>query len=231
MLKGTVDKAVEQTPDGREGDRVPAPRAGEGADRASRRAATSTGTRLSLTADPGTAAPRRSWRRSTRSSSSTPPVRRASPRASCTPPRGYLAGALPRPQARVRSAARRRLLLHGRRRLGHRAQLHRRTARSRTAPPACSTRALPITPTGAASGHHRQAQVTILYTAPTAIRAFIRPGRRVAGQARSLEPALARHAWVSRSIRKRGCGTTSTSGRSAARSSTPGGRRRRAPSC
>ena len=35
-------------------------------------------------------------------------------------------------------------------------------------------------------------RVTILYTAPTAIRAFIRAGQRVAGQVRSVEPAPAR---------------------------------------
>ena len=71
--------------------------------------------------------------------------------------------------------------------------------------------------------------VTIFYTAPTAIRAFMRWGtewprrttcRRCGCSARS----------ASRSIPKRGCGTTSTSAASAARSSTPGGRPRPARS-
>jgi acetyl-CoA synthetase len=71
--------------------------------------------------------------------------------------------------------------------------------------------------------------VTILYTAPTAIRAFMRwgtTGRRSTTCARC--GCSARSA--SRSTRKRGCGTTSTSAAAAARSSTRGGRRRRAAS-
>ncbi len=46
----------------------------------------------------------------------------------------------------------RRLLVRGRRRLGHRALLHRRTARSRTARRACSTRERPTSPRRIGSG-------------------------------------------------------------------------------
>ncbi len=72
-------------------------------------------------------------------------------------------------------------------------------------------------------------RVTVFYTAPTAIRAFmragdeIRPGttcRRCGCSARS----------ASRSTPRRGCGTASTSAVDAARSSTPGGRPRPARS-
>ena len=71
--------------------------------------------------------------------------------------------------------------------------------------------------------------VTVFYTAPTAIRAFMRWGtewpasticRRCGCSDRS----------ASRSIPKRGSGTTSSSAASAARSSTPGGRRKPARS-
>ena len=72
--------------------------------------------------------------------------------------------------------------------------------------------------------------VTILYTAPTAIRAFIRAGRRVADEARPLEPAPPRHRSASRSTPRRGSGTTASSAAAAAPSSTRGGRPRPARS-
>ena len=71
--------------------------------------------------------------------------------------------------------------------------------------------------------------VTIFYTAPTAIRAFMRgapSGRRSTTCRRC--GCSARSA--SRSTRRPGSGTTSTSAASAARSSTPGGRPRPARS-
>ena len=72
--------------------------------------------------------------------------------------------------------------------------------------------------------------VTILYTAPTAIRAFMKWGDAVAGEARPLAACACSAPSASRSIPKRGCGTTRTSAASAARSSTRGGRRRPARS-
>jgi acetyl-CoA synthetase len=71
--------------------------------------------------------------------------------------------------------------------------------------------------------------VTIFYTAPTAIRAFMRwgtewPKKRDLSALRLLGPS------ASRSIPKRGSGITATSAASAVPSSTPGGRRKPAPS-
>ena len=51
-------------------------------------------------------------------------------------------------------------------------------------------------------------RVTIFYTAPTAIRAFIKWGDQWPEGARSVVAAAARHASASRSTRKRGCGIT-----------------------
>ena len=71
--------------------------------------------------------------------------------------------------------------------------------------------------------------VTILYTAPTAIRTFMkwaRSGRRGVTCRRCACSAPS----ASRSTPRRGSGTTSTSAAAAARSSTPGGRPRPAPS-
>ena len=53
---------------------------------------------------------------------------------------------------------------------------------------------------------------TIFYTAPTAIRAFIKWGDQLAEEARSVEPAPAGHGRRSRSIPKPGCGITSMIG-------------------
>ena len=68
--------------------------------------------------------------------------------------------------------------------------------------------------------------VTILYTAPTAIRAHMKWGPEHA-QKHDLSPCGCSARSASRSTPRRGCGTTSTSAASAARSSTRGGRRRR----
>jgi acetyl-CoA synthetase len=72
--------------------------------------------------------------------------------------------------------------------------------------------------------------VTILYTAPTAIRAFIRgatSGRRSTTSDRCASSGRS----VSPSIRRRGPGTTASSAEGAAPSSTRGGRPRRVRSC
>ena len=113
----------------------------------------------------------------TRSSSSTP-------RGSTGKPKGVLhtTGRLPArhvadAQVGLRPQGRRHLLVHRRRRLGDRAQLHRlrparqrrdgRDVRGRPEPPAART----------ASGRSsRSTASTIFYTAPTAIRAFIKWG-------------------------------------------------------
>ncbi len=73
-------------------------------------------------------------------------------------------------------------------------------------------------------------QVNIIYTAPTAIRALMQARRR-SGEEDLAQIACACSApSASRSIRKPGSGTTTWSARTAARSSTPGGRPRPAAS-
>ena len=68
--------------------------------------------------------------------------------------------------------------------------------------------------------------VTIFYTAPTAIRAFMRWARSGRSVVTSRACGCSDRS-ASRSIPKRGCGTTSTSARDAVPSSTRGGRRKR----
>ena len=72
--------------------------------------------------------------------------------------------------------------------------------------------------------------VTIFYTAPTAIRAFMRWGTRVAGAGATCRRCACSDRSANRSIPKPGSGTTGTSAASAVRSSTRGGRPKRAPS-
>ena len=68
--------------------------------------------------------------------------------------------------------------------------------------------------------------ITICYTAPTAIRTFMRWGEQYPEAVRPLEPAAARLASASRSTPRRGSGTGRSSAAAAARSSTRGGRPR-----
>ena len=104
------------------------------------------------------------------------------------------------------------------------------TARSPTAPPASSTRARRTGPTWDRWWEIIERYgVTILYTAPTAIRAHMKWGRNTPRSTISRRCACwARSA--SRSTPRPGSGTTSTSAAGAARSSTPGGRPRPARS-
>ena len=69
--------------------------------------------------------------------------------------------------------------------------------------------------------------VTILYTAPTAIRAHMKWGLRARRRRTTSRRCGCSARSASRSTPRRGCGTTSTSAASAARSSTRGGRPRR----
>ena len=68
--------------------------------------------------------------------------------------------------------------------------------------------------------------VTQLYTAPTAIRTFMKWGDAGAGDARPVVACGCSARSASRSTPRRGCGTTPTSAAAAARSSTRGGRPR-----
>ena len=66
--------------------------------------------------------------------------------------------------------------------------------------------------------------VTIFYTAPTAIRAFMKWGDEWPAQARPVHRCACWDRWASRSIPKRGSGTTASSAANAARWWTRGGR-------
>ena len=139
---------------------------------------------------------------------------------------GYLVWASLTHQLTLRLSRRRHLLVHRRRRLGHRPQLHRLWAAGQRRDDADVrghaelSGARPLLAGGRkAQGQHLphradrhpRADGRGAGVSPTSIRC-----RRCACSARS----------ASRSIRKPGCGITSMSARSAARSSTPGGRPR-----
>jgi len=72
-------------------------------------------------------------------------------------------------------------------------------------------------------------KVSIFYTAPTAIRSLIKAAEadeKIHPKQYDLSSLRLLAPWASRSTRKRGCGTTSTSAASVARWSTPSGRPR-----
>ena len=73
-------------------------------------------------------------------------------------------------------------------------------------------------------------KVNIFYTAPTAIRALMRDGEGAGAARRRASRCASSAASASRSIRRRGCGTTASSASIAARSSIRGGRPRPAAS-
>ena len=73
-------------------------------------------------------------------------------------------------------------------------------------------------------------KVNIFYTAPTAIRSFMKWGDEHPAEARPVLACASWARWASPSIPRPGCGTTRSSAGSAAPSSTPGGRPRPAPS-
>ena len=73
-------------------------------------------------------------------------------------------------------------------------------------------------------------KVNIFYTAPTAIRALMRAGDGAGEEDLAQDPRACSARSASRSIRKPGSGTTTSSATAAARSSTPGGRPRPAAS-
>jgi acetyl-CoA synthetase len=75
-----------------------------------------------------------------------------------------------------------------------------------------------------------QHRVTIFYTSPTALRALMKLGDDIPASTTSRRCAYW-GVWVSRSILKRGCGTTQSLVADGAPSSIRGGRPRRGPSC
>ena len=120
--------------------------------------------------------PRRSTA-STRFSSSTPAARPASPRASCTPSAGYLLGHVYARRNTSSTCARTTFTGAPPTWAGSPGTRTSCTARWPTARRCSCTRARPTRPRrtagGSSSSEHK---VTILYTAPTAIRAFIKWG-------------------------------------------------------
>ena len=140
---------------------------------------------------------------------------------------GYLVGRHDHPSRDLRHPRRRRLLVRRRHRLGDRPQLHRlRPARQRRHRDHLRGRArAPRTRTDSWDIAERY-KATILYTAPTAIRTFMKWGTEYVDQARPLVAAPARDRSASRSTPRPGSGTTPTSAAAAAPSSTPGGRPR-----
>ena len=83
----------------------------------------------------------------------------------------------------------------------------------------------PASPTASGTLVERH-QVPILYTAPTAIRAFMKLGRRASQRPRSLEPAAARDRGRADKPGSLDVVSRRSSAASAARSSTPGGKPR-----
>ncbi len=91
-----------------------------------------------------------------------------------------------------------------------------------------STRARRTIPARTGSGRSsRSTRSRLFYTAPTAIRTFMKWGDELPAAARSVVVAIDRRRSASRSIPRPGSGTTRSSAASAARSSTRGGRPRR----
>ena len=131
---------------------------------------------------------------------------------------------------RLRHQGRRRLLVHRRHRLGHRPFLHRvRPARQRR-DHADVRRHARLIPTAAASGRIIDKYgVNIFYTAPTAIRTFMRWGTEWPREIQAVVAAADRHR--RRADQSRGVDVVSRIHRpaSAARSWTPGGRPK--PAC
>ena len=140
------------------------------------------------------------------------------------------AGRAPHDQVRLRSARRRRLLVHRRHRLGHRPQLRRlRPAVERRHQRDVRRRAR-LSRQGPLLGDHRAAQGHHLLHGADRDPRLHALGRRVPEEARSVVAAPARHRRRADQPRSVDVVPARSSAASAARSSTPGGRPRRAPS-
>ena len=149
----------------------------------SRKAATSGGTASWNTSRP--IVPPKKWTAKRRFLYFTPAARRASPRASCTPP-AVICSAPSSPPASSSICATKMSIGVPPTSAGSPATATSCTARWPTARRASCTKALPIFPSRTASGASWPSTASrILYTAPTAIRAFMKWGARMAGQARS----------------------------------------------
>ena len=133
-------------------------------------------------------------------------------------------------QVGLRSQGRRRLLVHCGHRLGHRTQLRRlRAARERRDRADVRRRARLAGEGSFLADRRALRRDDLLYGADRDSRVHA-VGNPVAGQARSVDRCACWDRSANPSIPKPGSGITGRSAASAVRSSTPGGRRKRAPS-
>ena len=176
----------------------------------SRKAATSGGTAKWSTCD-ANCPPRRSTA-SIRFSFSTPAARPANRRASCTRPAAICSAPTVTTQVRLRSARRGRLLVHRRRRLGHRATAMSSTARSPMARPRSCTKARRTCRTRTASGASSRTTAS-RFSTPRRRRFARSSSGATNGRRNTISPRCACSApSASRSIPRRGCGITSIIG-------------------
>ena len=113
------------------------------------------------------------------------------------------------PRDDLRHQARRRVLVRGRHRLGDRPQLHRLRPAGQRARPGCCTRARRTRPAWDRWWQIiEDYKVSILYCAPTAIRAFMKQGEALAGQATTCRRCACSARSASRSTPRPGSGTS-----------------------
>ena len=129
-------------------------------------------------------------------------------------------------QAGLRPQGRRRLLVRRRRRLGHRAQLHRLRAAGERRDQRHVRGSAQLPGRGPLVGDHRALQGLDLLHGPDRDPGLHEVGRRSIRRSTTSPPCACSARSASRSTRAPGSGTTSTSAAAAARSSTPGGRPR-----
>jgi hypothetical protein len=120
----------------------------------------------------------------------------------------------------------RRLLVHRRCRLGHRPQLHRLRPAGERRDHADVRRRADLSRCGPLLGGVRKAQGQPVLHRPHRDPRADGPGQRVRDEIRPLQPESCWAPWASRSTPRPGTGTTTSSARAAAPSSTPGGRPR-----
>ncbi len=130
----------------------------------------------------------------------------------------------------VRPSRRRRLLVHGRLRLGHRPQLRRLRPAVGRGDGADVRRRAELPDEGRFWELDREVQRDDLLHRPDGDPRVHQVGRRPGRRSTTCRACGCWAPWAKASIPKPGCGTTTRSAASAARSSTPGGRPRRAAS-
>ena len=160
-----------------------------------------------------TARPSR-WTASTRSSSSTPRGSTGKPKGVLHTTGGYLRRRYVDDEVGLRPPGRRHLLVHRRRRLGHRPQLRRLRPARATARPSLMYEGAPNFPARTASGRSSSSYKRHASSTPRRRRSApsCKLGRRVAAEARPLDACACSARSASRSTPRRGCGTTQVIG-------------------